>query len=330
LADAENEVDNHPEETAELKKDDFEPDAETGNADTHAHTHARDTIPAAPHCMGCSENPGAELEEWQRRAREEEEEAHRFADDGATAEESASATDAAPATGKASAAETSEGKGSEAASEMEQRKPISIYCNKNKPTLVDEENPEKLAESVEVVNSSTKEAADDLSDVSENQQGNADRHENKKLIKMGINTAIAIGIHNFPEGLATFVAALGDVRVGAVLAVAIGVHNVPEGLCVVMPIYYATGNRWKAFGWAVLSGVSEPIAALLGWLVLANVFNDFTYAILFGLVSGMMVVISVKELLPTAHRYDDSDGVVTYSFIVGMMVMALSLVLFYV
>jgi zinc transporter ZupT len=152
--------------------------------------------------------------------------------------------------------------------------------------------------------------------------------EKDKLIKMGINTAIAIGLHNFPEGLATFVSALDDPKVGAVLAVAIGIHNIPEGLCVALPIYYATGNRWKAFGWALVSGASEPFAALLGWAVLANSFSNVMYAILFGGVAGMMVIISTRELLPTAHRYDPEDTVVTFSFIAGMFIMALSLVLF--
>jgi len=145
---------------------------------------------------------------------------------------------------------------------------------------------------------------------------------------MGMNTAIAIALHNFPEGLATFVATVNDPRVGAVLAIAIGIHNIPEGLCVALPIYYATGNRLKAFGWALLSGASEPIAALLGWAVLANSFSEVTYGILFGLVGGMMVIITMRELLPTAHRYDPEDSVVTYSFLFGMFIMALSLVLF--
>lgn len=150
----------------------------------------------------------------------------------------------------------------------------------------------------------------------------------KKLMRMSINTAIAIGLHNFPEGLATFVAALNDPGVGAVLAVAIAIHNIPEGLCVAMPIYYATGDRWKAFGWALFSGLAEPIAALLGWAVLANSFSEDMYGVLFGLVAGMMVIISVRELLPTAHRYDPEDTVVTYSFMAGMVIMAVSLALF--
>jgi zinc transporter ZupT len=154
------------------------------------------------------------------------------------------------------------------------------------------------------------------------------KEDEAKLMRMSINTAIAIGLHNFPEGLATFVAALHDPKVGAVLALAIAIHNVPEGLCVALPIYYATGKRWKAFGLAVCSGASEPVAALLGWAVLANSFSNTMYAVLFGLVAGMMVIISVRELLPTAHRYDPDDSVVTYSYIVGMCIMALSLVLF--
>jgi ZIP family zinc transporter len=176
----------------------------------------------------------------------------------------------------------------------------------------------------EVENNNDETQEDDR--VSEDKEDDAE--EQKALMRMSINTAVAIGLHNFPEGLATFVAALNDTRVGAVLAVAIAIHNIPEGLCVAMPVYYATGNRWKAFGWAVLSGVSEPIAALLGWAVLANSFSDDMYAILFGLVAGMMVIISVRELLPTAHRYDPEDTVVTYSFMVGMAIMAVSLVLF--
>lgn len=135
-------------------------------------------------------------------------------------------------------------------------------------------------------------------------------------------------LHNFPEGLVTFLSTLADPKVGAVLCVAIAIHNIPEGICVAMPIYYATGNRWKAFGWAVLSGLSEPFAALLGWAVLATLFSDTLYAVMFGIVAGMMVIISIRELLPTAHRYDPEDSVVTYFFILGMTIMALSLVLF--
>lgn len=135
-------------------------------------------------------------------------------------------------------------------------------------------------------------------------------------------------MHNFPEGLATFVASLDDPSTGAVLAIAIGAHNIPEGLCVALPIFYGTGSRWKGFFWAFISGMAEPFAAIVAWLVLANVMSDVVYAILFGLVGGMMIMLSVSELLPTAHKYDPEDSVVTAYTIVGMAVMALSLVLF--
>mmetsp|Transcript_26935 Transcript_26935/g.39844 ORF Transcript_26935/g.39844 Transcript_26935/m.39844 type:complete len:358 (+) Transcript_26935:83-1156(+) len=198
--------------------------------------------------------------------------------------------------------------------------------NEAKSSAVD--SSEKLFGGMKEYNSD--ENASDVEDEEEakNEETRPEGSEKKKLIKMGINTAVAIALHNFPEGLATFVAALDDPKVGAVLAIAIGIHNIPEGLCVALPIYYATGNRLKAFGWAVLSGASEPIAALLGWAILANSFSHQLYAVLFGIVAGMMVIISTRELLPTAHRYDPEDTVVTYSFIIGMCIIAVSLVLF--
>jgi zinc transporter ZupT len=173
------------------------------------------------------------------------------------------------------------------------------------------------------------EGDDDNDDHSQNHhQQHATQRERQLLLRMSMNTAVAIGLHNFPEGLATFVATLDDPHVGFVLAVAIAIHNIPEGLCVALPVYYATGSRRKAFGWAILSGLSEPLAAVFGYIILANAVTSTTYGILFGIIAGMMVMISTRELLPTAHRYDPTDRVVTYSFIFGMAVLALSLVLF--
>jgi len=159
----------------------------------------------------------------------------------------------------------------------------------------------------------------------------AAKHEAAQLQRMGINTAAAIAIHNFPEGLATFVATLADPSVGATLAIAIGIHNIPEGLCVALPIYYATGSRWKGFLWGILSGVSEPVGALIGYLVIratGDDMNQLVYGILFGLVAGMMVMIVVLELLPTAYKYDSTDRFVTNCVVLGMVVMAASLCLF--
>jgi ZIP family zinc transporter len=148
---------------------------------------------------------------------------------------------------------------------------------------------------------------------------------------MGLATALSIAVHNFPEGLATYVATVDDPAVGATLAVAIAIHNVPEGLCVSIPIYYATGDRKKAFIWGLLSGITEPVGALFGWAVLSGAaMSEVAYGMMFSAVAGMMVIITMKELMPTAHRYDSKDEVVTYSFVTGMAVMALSLCLFVV
>lgn len=152
-------------------------------------------------------------------------------------------------------------------------------------------------------------------------------HHTFMLKKMGLLTALALFVHNFPEGLATFVGALADTKVGVGLAVAIAMHNIPEGICVAMPIYYATGSRWKGFWWAFMSGVSEPIGGLFGYLLL-NGNNELSFAIVFGIVAGMMVYISIKELIPTALRYDPKDTLTTTCVIAGMVVMAASLLLF--
>lgn len=156
-----------------------------------------------------------------------------------------------------------------------------------------------------------------------------DEEQRKKLKEMGLLTGVAVAIHNFPEGLATFVAALADKSLGVAIAIAIALHNIPEGVCVAMPVYFATGSRWKGFLWSFLSGVSEPIGGLVGYLVLyGNRMSDLTYGILFALVAGMMVYISLVELIPTALRYDPENKYVTTSIFLGMAVMAASLLMF--
>merc|ERR1712008_48872 len=160
---------------------------------------------------------------------------------------------------------------------------------------------------------------------------NIDDLDTKDLQKMGLNTALAIALHNFPEGLATFVATLADASVGVTLAIAIAIHNIPEGLCVALPIYYATGSKLKGFVWALLSGLSEPIGAFIGWLIIKGTGDDMNqavYGVLFGVVAGMMVMIVLLELLPTASKYDPQDSVVTTSLVIGMLVMAASLCIF--
>ncbi len=148
-----------------------------------------------------------------------------------------------------------------------------------------------------------------------------------KLLRMGVFTALAIAIHNFPEGLATFTAALTDPMLGISIAVAIAIHNIPEGISVSVPVYFATGSKKKAFWLSFLSGVSEPIGALIGYLLLRPFLTETTFGILFAAVAGIMVFISLDELLPTAREYGSGHKSV-YGLIAGMAVMALSLLLF--
>lgn len=148
-----------------------------------------------------------------------------------------------------------------------------------------------------------------------------------KLMRMGVFTALAIAVHNFPEGLATFVSALQDPSIAIPIVAAIAIHNIPEGIAVSVPIYQATGSRKKAFFYSFVSGLAEPVGALIGWLILMPVMNDVVFGIIFAGVAGIMVFISVDELLPAAREYGEHH-ISIYGLIAGMMVMAVSLLLF--
>lgn len=149
----------------------------------------------------------------------------------------------------------------------------------------------------------------------------------KKLLRMGLFTALAIAIHNFPEGLATFISALQEPTIAIPIAVAIAIHNIPEGIAVSIPVYYATGNKKKAFFYSFLSGLSEPVGAIIGYLILMPFINDILLGIVFGGVAGIMVFISLDELLPSAREYGEHHLSI-YGLVAGMIVMAISLLLF--
>ncbi len=151
--------------------------------------------------------------------------------------------------------------------------------------------------------------------------------KDKTLMRTGIVTALAIAIHNFPEGLATFVSALEGASLEIPITIAIAIHNIPEGISVSIPIFYATGDKKKAFLYSFLSGMSEPIGAIIGYTLLRNIFNDITLGILLSAVAGIMVFISLDELLPTARKYGEHHLAI-YGLIAGMVVMAVSLLLF--
>ena len=145
-----------------------------------------------------------------------------------------------------------------------------------------------------------------------------------KLMRIGALTAMAIALHNFPEGLATFVSALQEPGVAIPIVAAIAIHNIPEGIAVSVPIYQATGSRLKAFRYSFLSGLAEPAGALIGWLILMPVMNDVVFGLIFASVAGIMVFISFDELLPAAREYGEHHLSI-YGLIAGMAVMAVSL-----
>lgn len=150
--------------------------------------------------------------------------------------------------------------------------------------------------------------------------------DKQNLLRLGIFTAIAIALHNFPEGLATFLATLESPNVGIPIAIAIAIHNIPEGIAVAIPIYFATNSRKKAILWAFLSGLAEPIGAFVGIALLWPFINDYTFGFLFAGVAGVMVYISLDELLPAAEKYGEHH-ISILGLVSGMVIMALSLII---
>lgn len=154
-----------------------------------------------------------------------------------------------------------------------------------------------------------------------------DKEKDPRLMRMGMFSALAIAIHNFPEGLATFMGAMADPTLGVSIAVAIAIHNIPEGIAVSAPIYYATKSRKKAFWLSFASGLAEPVGAIVGYFLLRNIFNEATFGLIFASVAGIMVYISLDELLPTAEEYGEHH-IAIGGLIAGMVVMSLSLLMF--
>ena len=157
------------------------------------------------------------------------------------------------------------------------------------------------------------------------------RHQPKpfshnRLLRTGLVTALVLAIHNFPEGMVTFITALKDSQLAIPIAVAIAIHNIPEGIAVSVPIFYATGDRVRAFRLSFLSGLAEPIGALIGYLILAPFLTDDMFGYIFAAVAGIMVYISLDELLPSAERYGKHHFAI-FGLIAGMAVMAVSLIL---
>ena len=150
------------------------------------------------------------------------------------------------------------------------------------------------------------------------------KHRKMNLARTGLFVALGIAIHNFPEGLAVFAGSLHDIKIGIAIAVAIALHNIPEGIAVSVPVYTATGSRRKAFWWSFLSGMAEPLGALIAALFLMPFLNAVVLGYILSAVAGIMVFISIDELVPTS-RACGHEHMSILGFVAGMMVMALSL-----
>lgn len=155
----------------------------------------------------------------------------------------------------------------------------------------------------------------------------SDTKANKRLLRSGLLVALVLALHNFPEGMSTFLASYEDLMVGITLAVAIAIHNIPEGIAVAAPVYAATKSRKKAFWWATASGLAEPLGALVGIALLQLIIPAEFTGLLFGFVAGMMVFVAIDELLPAARRYQTDKHQVVYGLMAGFAVVALSLLL---
>lgn len=167
---------------------------------------------------------------------------------------------------------------------------------------------------------------EDINKVEAEAEATATLSDADKLMKMGTFAALAIAIHNFPEGIATFMSTLQDPGLGVAIAVAVAIHNIPEGIAVAVPIFYATGVRMKAFKLSFFSGLAEPVGAIVAYLFLRPFLTDVMFGVIFAGVAGIMVFISLDELLPAAKKYDETHLSI-YGLVGGMAVMAVSLVL---
>ena len=147
-----------------------------------------------------------------------------------------------------------------------------------------------------------------------------------KLYKLGIITMLVIMAHNIPEGIATYITSTQNIKLGIVLTIAIALHNIPEGISISIPIYYSTNSKLKAFIYTLISGLSEPIGAIIAYLFLAKFVNDTMLGIIYSVIAGMMVNISINELYKESISYNKKNTFIY--FIIGSIIMIINHLLF--
>jgi ZIP family zinc transporter len=182
---------------------------------------------------------------------------------------------------------------------------VTFFCGMGFIALIDylvpsEENPHE-------VNDLTVEVHNKAVGISNEEKGSTGDNvkSNRKLLRVGLFSAIVIAIHNFPEGLATFVSAMDNITLGVSIAFAIALHNIPEGIAIAIPIYYATGSKVKAIRSATLSGLAEPIGGLVGFVLLSQLFHESVMGFVLAAVAGIMIYLAFDTLLPLAKEYGD-------------------------
>ncbi len=147
------------------------------------------------------------------------------------------------------------------------------------------------------------------------------------LYRVGLLSMIALMLHNFPEGIATFMASYNDLSAGISLGIAIMLHNIPEGISISVPIYYATGSKKRGVIYSLISGLAEPLGAILAFIVLKNYINDITIALVLVIVAGIMITISINEMLPEVNSYNKKN-ISILGMIIGVILVIVNLLLF--
>ena len=153
-------------------------------------------------------------------------------------------------------------------------------------------------------------------------------NEEKQLMRVSFVTAIALSLHNLPEGLATFVGTIADPAIGYSIAIAVAIHNIPLGVSIATPVYIVTQNKWKAIGISCIAAITQPIGGIIGLIAIHNGVSDISFAVMFGVTGGLMIYTCFRELLPAARMQDPNDQYTSMLVFIGMIVLDISLILF--